>query len=493
MSAMNPALRDADTGNMWHLGSCSDRWRSVRTRALLAIAVTIALSVASGPATAQGTHSSFPTTDGPVWALAISGRTLYVGGDFTHVDGLPRSGLAAIDLTTETVTPWNPTADGTVRSLVPAGGSVYVSGSFNHVAGQVRYLAALIDSSTGAALDWNPIRVPSFSDYCALAASPTSSFVAYFNDNWSHQPGYQLKAFDTVTGDSLLWEQYLSQQGAAEVHALVLLGGHLFVAGRLDSLGLTSFTGGLAMLDPATGAVQSYYSVDAYPFSTECLSLAEHGGTLYVGGDHALGAVDATTGDVLPWAQTITGFEPQTWAMVTMGDRVYVGGSFSAVGGHTRQNLAALDGGTAALLGWAPATDDKVFSLAAANGVVYVAGNFQTVNGEPHAYLAAVDDSTHLLDVVADRIPEEQFLAAPLPNPVVNSCRIRFDLPRPADVTLDVLDVAGRHVSQLLSARAMSAGHHDVLMRRNGLAAGMYWIRLTTGNGTSVRPVVLVP
>ena len=50
--------------------------------------------------------------------LLLVGTTLYVGGEFRHIDGSPRDRIAAIDATDGTlVDGWDPAADGTVRDV----------------------------------------------------------------------------------------------------------------------------------------------------------------------------------------------------------------------------------------------------------------------------------------------------------------------------------------------------------------------------------------
>ena len=53
---------------------------------------------------------------GTVSALRISGATLYVGGEFSAVTGVPRTNLAAIDLSSRIATSWNPGATYTFRT-----------------------------------------------------------------------------------------------------------------------------------------------------------------------------------------------------------------------------------------------------------------------------------------------------------------------------------------------------------------------------------------
>jgi hypothetical protein len=85
-----------------------------------------------------------PTLDGTVWSLAVVGNRLFVGGQFTNVNGAARTaGLAALDPATGAVLPgWNASLTLTgstirpfVRSIDAVGDHIYVGGLFTRVTG----------------------------------------------------------------------------------------------------------------------------------------------------------------------------------------------------------------------------------------------------------------------------------------------------------------------------------------------------------------------
>jgi hypothetical protein len=85
-----------------------------------------------------------PTLDGTVWTLAVVGNRLFVGGQFTNVNGAPRTaGLAALDPATGAVLAgWNASLTLTgssirpfVRSIDAVGDHLYVGGLFTRVTG----------------------------------------------------------------------------------------------------------------------------------------------------------------------------------------------------------------------------------------------------------------------------------------------------------------------------------------------------------------------
>jgi beta-propeller uncharacterized protein DUF5122 len=83
-------------------------------------------------------------TDGPVWALASDGRSLYVGGDFTTVNGVARRGLAKLNLTTGALDPnFDARLSARVRDAAFVGGRLIIGGAF-------RKALQAVDPATGA-------------------------------------------------------------------------------------------------------------------------------------------------------------------------------------------------------------------------------------------------------------------------------------------------------------------------------------------------------
>jgi hypothetical protein len=118
----------------------------------------VALDVASG-APAAGAFNVNAMPDGPVYALAVSGNRLYVGGTFNGVGGHAIKRLAAINLDTglwdSTFNP--PTPNAFVKTMAIAGNRLYIGGSFVTLqtpAGPVsRPGVAALDLATGALID----------------------------------------------------------------------------------------------------------------------------------------------------------------------------------------------------------------------------------------------------------------------------------------------------------------------------------------------------
>lgn len=83
-------------------------------------------------------------------------------------------------------------------------------------------------------------------------------------------------------------------------------------------------------------------------------------------------------------------------AVAHIGDRTYIGGSFTSVDGAPRSNLAALRADGSLDPTWNPSTDGVVYAMAAARdgSKVFIGGGFTMVGGQPRSRLAAVDPVT---------------------------------------------------------------------------------------------------
>ncbi|MFN0156802.1 MAG: T9SS type A sorting domain-containing protein [Bacteroidota bacterium] len=82
------------------------------------------------------------------------------------------------------------------------------------------------------------------------------------------------------------------------------------------------------------------------------------------------------------------------------------------------------------------------------------------------------------IPIHTSQIPTEFTLAQNFPNPFNPSTTIIYTLPVDARVTLDVYDVIGQHVAQLVDGTIV-AGYHDAVFDASTLSSGLYFYRLT--------------
>ena len=86
--------------------------------------------------------------------LALSGNTLYFGGDFRLVGDRERLHLAALDTSTGRLTTWNPYLDSSVFALLISEPNIYASGWFEQVGDTTRHHFAAINTETAIASRW---------------------------------------------------------------------------------------------------------------------------------------------------------------------------------------------------------------------------------------------------------------------------------------------------------------------------------------------------
>ena len=195
------------------------------------------LSLATGAVDTAWNPQVSPT------AMALSGSTLYLGGGFSTVTGQPRLRLAAIDVNTAALLPWNPGATEAVSSLaVSSTGSVFASGEFLTVGGVARHHLAEIDSA-GTVTPW-------IADARPEAAMLTSSGVGMLIVSGSltargNVARTGLAAFDLTTGALLPWAPVTVEP----VRFLAATAGRVYVG----------LSGSLAVMDPVTGTQLTWY------------------------------------------------------------------------------------------------------------------------------------------------------------------------------------------------------------------------------------------
>jgi outer membrane protein assembly factor BamB len=178
----------------------------------------------------------------------------------------------------------------------------------------------------------------------------------------------------------------------------------------------------------ASAAVVQKQVVPSWQTNGRVLAIAIVGDTAYLGGKFTsvrpagdplgvgevarnhVAAFDLATNSLLSWDPNANG---NVEAIVPNGSTVYLGGSFTKVGGKGHARLAAVDATTGAANGsWKASADAQVVTLALANGILYAGGRFLNINGASHPYLAALDAATGTTDIAFTGTADNAVLAS---------------------------------------------------------------------------------
>lgn len=335
-------------------------------------------------------RSDWPQVDGTVYACAADGAGgWFVGGAFPSVSGVPRQNLAHVRAD-GSLDGWNPGTNGAVRALALAGGRLYLGGSFTTVAGTPRGHLAALDAGSGALLDWS---APTDQVVYSLAASAGRVFAGGAFTSVAGQSRPYAAVLDATSGDLLPGP---ARTPVAPVLALLVHGGAIVTASGFP--GSATFGGDVAAFDAASGA--SLWNSEPTDAAVECL--ADRGNVVYAGGyftefglvrRQEVAAFDATSGALLPWSPPARIGE--VGALAVIGNVLYEGitGDETPAAGGALQ-VRAFDATTGAPLAATPlATDPYALThcLAVSGGRLFLGGSQSYSWAARRGGLAAID------------------------------------------------------------------------------------------------------
>lgn len=265
-------------------------------------------------------------TNGPVWAMARVGGTIFVAGDFTAVrppratpgtNEVVRRHVAAFNASTGELLPFAHRFDIRPRSITgsPDGSRVYFGGGFTEVNGKPHAHLAAFNANTGKLLDWAPTTNGTVS---ALSTS-TDGKVLYLggdftmvNDQWR----IHLAAVNTDTAAVTPWAPIADAVPTAM--AIAPAGHTVYVTGYFSTINGDSSARAIGAINSATGELRPFPAAAAMPPVTPwCRAVAKDvvavNGAVYVAAEGTgEGCFDGTfaasisTGELL-WKNTCLG------------------------------------------------------------------------------------------------------------------------------------------------------------------------------------------
>ena len=399
------------------------------------------LDLATGTA---NTEWNVPVS-GPVFALSVVADSLLVGGVFSDVGGddtaaylarVATSGVGVIDPN------WKASFTGgkvVIGCLVVSGNWLYVGGEFNVVNGKARLGLAKLDKILGIADEQLVAQVENPGEALAFARQGDGKVIV--GGTFSFADGLPRQNLARINTDGTLDSTWLPDADAP-VYALVLSGGSVFAGGEFTRIGGLN-RNGLARVFVA-------------------------------GSDRADPSWDAQT-------------EPSTLvlALAASDTNLFVGGSFSSMGGAPRSNLARLPvtaGGAIDPL-WQADADNEVRALAASGSNVFVGGDFLNINGIGRTNVAKL---SAFGDGAVDANWNPGFLRAD--NPPGNDVRIQALLVDGTNLFVGgaFTNMAGRTRGGLAKVSTLGRGEVDAAWNPSTDLSGNAEIKALSVDGTNL-------
>jgi hypothetical protein len=383
---------------------------------LSGLLVLLAVAMASAQPPTLGAPVPAWSPSGRIKAATVAGDTLFLGGAFEQVG--PQSGTfatvdvddastigAATTLTSEVTAiegdghggwyvatqpvggfgrfpiiehirtdgtrdpAWTPPVlTGVVRDLAVDTTHVFAVGAWFEINGVDRRNVAAFDASDGTLLPWDAQLTETLGRSGPVALSvATANGRVYISGVFSHAQG---QARDSMAVFDAASATLLPYYVPGTVTSLIVVGARIYVGAVPHDLDLAP----IASWRPTTVPDPPYAATATAFYGSE-----------FTASGPRIFALDATTGARLPFAPVASthagGFSSAPSAMTVLGDRLILGGGFTAVSGQPRTSLAAVDAATGALLPWAPVMGVGVAQLAAQGDTIALGGSFTSTGG----------------------------------------------------------------------------------------------------------------
>ncbi len=439
-----------------------------------------------------------PQANWPAYALCAEESRIIAGGQLSSVNGVERVRIAALDKRTGAPTQWNPRADNAVTGLVLAGDTLFVSGNFTTVDGAERNSIAVFDAVHCTLLPWRATGFASGSVSTRFSkaneGSSGSSIAVFGNRVFLGGVGKDYSVFDRESGRKLdYWHPNPSRNGTS---TLLVVGDTLIVGGDFLSIGGQARFN-VAAFDTRSGSLLPWNARLSMIHGSEAVyGLVARKGVLYAGGRFGssfgrdLAAINLASGETLPWSPVSVddgGNSASVFALAAAGTTVYIGGSFSKMGGSALSCFAAVHATTGLAKSWTATASGSVQAIAVYGTTVFAGGVFSRFMDEYRSFFAAVDDSTQVLD--SDRpvhvSAKELSVESPYPNPGFEYVEVRVSVSRRQEVSVHVADMLGRRMFTVVDAAVSEAGLYRYRIPVHGLRSGTY-VCTVEGGGTFV-------
>ncbi len=302
---------------------------------------------------------------GQIFAIAVSEGRVYLGGKPSRDRG---TSVVAVDALTGKALDWNPNPSGNINSITVEGDAVFLGGSFKAVQGRWQYGLASIDIRAGKMTDWQPLYYGYKADQLLIHGNRLYALSATNGGNET------VTVFDLRSGKRIDWYIWPS---------------------RFYELGNFRFI----------GAKDRYLYLSRHPVCLSCNYYSLIGGQSV----ENIVQVDTATGSATSW-QPRPDPERQISKVTIKGEKMYLGGNYMT--NHSSQDdcsqypvsrfppfLGSFDLKTGAVEDFKPAVNSCITSTHLLGDVLFIEGIFTRIFGQDRNGFAAYNVKTgKLLD-----------------------------------------------------------------------------------------------
>lgn len=313
-----------------------------------------------------------PGVDGSVYAIAINGSDIYVGGNFTVASNIFANRIAKWD-----GSHWSALGNGiadTVLAIAISGNDVYVGGEFGNPGNFIAKWDGTNWSSLGGGVnDYVSTLAVSGGDlyvggrFTMAGGSPANHVAKWNGKNW------------LALGSGV--EDNSPESNDEHVRSLVVSGDNLYVGGYF------TIAGGNPAKHIAKWDGNSWSSLGTGPLNGanfSCSALAANGNELYVA---LIVPIDFRPNSVIwkwsgnSWSMVAGGLSRHVYSLAFFGNDLYIGGFFStsAIGSNVVSGIAKWNGNNWVSVG--NYTGVVVFAFAISGGHLYAGGSIQMAGG----------------------------------------------------------------------------------------------------------------
>jgi hypothetical protein len=475
--------------------------------------------------------SMMGSVDNSVYAIAVSGNDVYIGGDFIW------SGQTMLNR----IAKWNGSSwsalgngvNGTVRAIAISGGNVYVGGSFTLAGGNSANNIAKWNGSS-----WSAIGSGVGSTVNAIAISGTGDIYVggAFTTAGGNTANYIAK-WNSFTGWSSL-DYGLNNT----VNALAISGSDMYVGGNFTSAGGMSAKY-IAKWNSITGwASLGYGANNGTNTNVNAISVA--GSDIYVGGAFTT-AGGNTANYIAKWNATngwstlvdgsYIGVNSVVYALKvdSTAKRMIVGGAFTSTGSKNANRIASFTDSdnpfpvelttfTATAIGnhvnlyWTTASEFNNYGFYIERKIndedwqelTFIEGCGNSQVTKEYTYQDKIETSGmikyRLKQVDLDggckyssivevemNMPIKYSLSQNYPNPFNPETTINYSIPKASDVKIVIYDVMGKEVATLIDEK-QEAGNYSVKYNARNLTSGVYFYKIETSDFRDVKKMVLI-